>query len=68
MFHQVVDEPGSPAPVVNALAEPRVELDASVEKESRDRMMAEPARNEECLCHGGGVSGRKKIPHAVELT
>ena len=45
MFGQVVDEPASSTPFLHSLAERGVELDATAEKESGDRLMLKTGRH-----------------------
>jgi hypothetical protein len=73
MFSQVVNKAPSSAPFLHLLAERGVEFDATVENESSNRPMVEPAGNEECLRYRSvtiGVGPRcvEAISHTVMVT
>src|SRR5579871_6556986 len=55
MFNQVIDEARSSTPLVDAVAERGIELDAAVKKQGGNRPMLEPTSREEGLRHRGGV-------------
>jgi len=56
MFGQVVDEPTSSAPFFHSLAERGIELDATAEKESGDRLMLKTAGTKERMRDGGDIA------------
>ena len=71
MFGQIVNEPASSTPFVHSLAERWVELDATTEKESGDRIMLKTAGTKERVGDGGDIARQfrlKTITHAVDVT
>src|SRR6267378_1238219 len=74
MFSQVVDEAASSTPFLHSQPQRGVELDTTVEKESSNCPMVEPAGPEERLPHGGSVTTGagprcvKAIPDTVVVT
>jgi len=56
MFGQVVDEPASSTPFFHSLAERGVELDATAEKESGDRLMLKTAGTKERMRDDGDIA------------
>jgi hypothetical protein len=74
MFGQVVDEPASSKPFVHSFAVRGIELEATVEKESGDRLLLKTAGTNECLFDGGGIATGaapccfEKIAHAIVVT
>src|ERR1700675_287556 len=74
MCSQIVDEAASSTPFLHSQPERGVELDTTVEKESSNGPMVEPASPEERLRHrshvttGVGTQYVKAIPHTVVVT